>query len=241
MSASIFCRSISIVLRSIFATFLLVGAVFVAEPVTADPVDFQISEQPLNSALNEFARQSDRGIFYASGVVDGIYANGVDGKYEPEDALELLLGDSGLEYSVTASDTFLVNDQRGDSDSKNLSPAPILIAQNQTSPASTSSQTNEGGSGIVTGKVTDARTGANLKGADLARGYLEFADFTDADLTGANLMRVEAAGADFSGADMTGVNLRKADIQGASFVGASGVDSIVDLDTAKNRGSARFD
>ena len=165
MSASIFCRSISIVLRSIFATFLLVGAVFVAEPVTADPVDFQISEQPLNSALNEFARQSDREIFYASGVVDGIYANGVDGKYEPEDALELLLGDSGLEYSVTASDTFLVNDQRGDSDSKNLSPAPILIAQNQTSPASTSSQTNEGGSGIVTGKVTDARTGANLKGA----------------------------------------------------------------------------
>ena len=137
MLARVFCRSISIALRSISATFLFIGAAFAIEPVTADPVDFQISEQPLNNALNEFARQSDREIFYASDVVDGIYANGIDGNYEPEEALELLLADSGLEYSVTASDTFLVNDQRGASDSKNSQPTPVLMAQNQTPPQET--------------------------------------------------------------------------------------------------------
>lgn len=126
MSARVFCRSISIALRSISATFLLVGAAFAAEPVTADPVDFQISEQPLNSALNEFARQSDREIFYASDVVDGIYANSVDGKYEPEDALELLLADSGLEYSVTASDTFLVKAPRSPSKKPASGLAPMI-------------------------------------------------------------------------------------------------------------------
>ncbi len=139
MLARAFCRSISIALRSISATFLFIGAAFAIEPVTADPVDFQISEQPLNNALNEFARQSDREIFYASDVVDGIYANGIDGNYEPEDALELLLADSGLEYSVTASDTFLVNDQRGASDSKNSQPTPVLMAQNQTASQKTRS------------------------------------------------------------------------------------------------------
>lgn len=166
MSARVFRRSISIALRSISATFLLIGAAFAAESVTADPVDFQITGQPLDSALNEFARQSDREIFYASDVVNGVYANGVDGKYEPEDALELLLADSGLEYSVTASDTFLVSDQGGASNSKNSSPVPVLMAQNQTSPAATTSSRNsESGTSVVTGRVTDARTGANLRGA----------------------------------------------------------------------------
>jgi uncharacterized protein YjbI with pentapeptide repeats len=75
----------------------------------------------------------------------------------------------------------------------------------------------------------------------MARGFLEFADFTDADLSGANLMRVEAAGADFSGADLSGVNLHKADINGARFQGIKGRDEIIDLDTAKNLRAARFD
>ena len=169
MLARVFFLSISIALRSISATFLLIGAAFAVEPVTADPVDFQITGQPLDSALNEFARQSDREIFYASDVVDGVYVNGVDGKYEPEDALELLLADSGLEYSVTTSDTFLVSDHGGDSDSKNLSPAPILMAQNTSSPAQTrteiTNRSDEGGTSVITGRVTDARTGTNLRGA----------------------------------------------------------------------------
>ena len=143
MLARVFFLSISIALRSISATFLLIGVAFAAESVTADPVDFQISEQPLNSALNEFARQSDREIFYASDVVDGVHANAVNGKYEPEDALELLLSDSGLEYSMTASDTFLVNAEGGNSDSKNSSPAPFLMAQNQTSPVQTASSRSD--------------------------------------------------------------------------------------------------
>ena len=60
------------------------------------------------------------------------------------------------------------SDQRGASDSKNLTPTPILMAQNQMSQTTSTEinrRTDDGGTSIVTGKVTDARTGANLKGA----------------------------------------------------------------------------
>ena len=192
MLARVFCRSISIALRSISATFLLIGAAVAAESVTADPVDFQISEQPLNSALNEFARQSDREIFYASDVVDGYIANNVDGRYEPEDALELLLADSGLEYSVTASDTFLINNQGGDSDSKNVRPAPILMAQNATSQTSTTA------SSPSSDDVTDGReeesavpleeiivVGTNIRGVENPTVPVLTFDREDIDLSGA--------------------------------------------------------
>lgn len=144
MPIRIFCRWISIALRSISATFLLIGAASAAEPAIAEPVDFDISKQPLSSALSEFARQSDREIFYTSDLVNGKQANKVTGTYEPDDALDLLLADSGLDYSVTSNDTFLISDKRGDSDSKNLSPRPVLMAQNQTStPQTQTSQTTE--------------------------------------------------------------------------------------------------
>ena len=96
-------RFIGIAMRRVTGAALLIGVAF-----SAEPVDFDIAAQPLDGALNEFALQSDREIFYSSDLVEGKRAERVNGSYEPEDALDLLLADTGLDYSVTGQETFLV-------------------------------------------------------------------------------------------------------------------------------------
>ena len=96
-------RFIGIAMRRVTGAALLIGVAF-----SAEPVDFDIAAQPLDGALNEFALQSDREIFYSSDLVEGKRAKRVNGSYEPEDALDVLLADTGLDYSVTGQETFLV-------------------------------------------------------------------------------------------------------------------------------------
>ena len=96
-------RFIGIAMRRVTGAALLIGVAF-----SAEPVDFDIAAQPLDGALNEFALQSDREIFYSSGLVEGKRAKRINGSYEPEDALDILLADTGLDYSVTGQETFLV-------------------------------------------------------------------------------------------------------------------------------------
>ena len=96
-------RFIGIAMRRVTGAALFIGVAF-----SAEPVDFDIAAQPLDGALNEFALQSDREIFYSSDLVEGKRAKRVNGSYEPEDALDILLADTGLDYSVTGQETFLV-------------------------------------------------------------------------------------------------------------------------------------
>ena len=96
-------RFIGIAMRRVTGAALLIGVAF-----SAEPVDFDIAAQPLDGALNEFALQSDREIFYSSDLVEGKRAKRVNGSYEPEGALDILLADTGLDYSVTGQETFLV-------------------------------------------------------------------------------------------------------------------------------------
>ena len=133
-------------------------------------IAFDIDAQELGAALNEFALQSNKEILFVEAETADKSATKVSGTFAPTAALDLLLTDTGLDYRVNELDTVLVGvaaEQRGASDSKNLSPTPVLMAQNQPSQAqaTVSSRSSEGGTSIVTGKVTDARTGANLKGA----------------------------------------------------------------------------
>lgn len=103
---------------------------------------FDIDAQDLGAALNEFALQSNKEILFVEAETTDKSATKVSGKYAPTAALDLLLTDTGLDYRVNELDTVLVGvavEQRGASDSKNLSPAPILMAQNQTSTSQTAS------------------------------------------------------------------------------------------------------
>ena len=136
--------------------------------------EVELAPQPLSDALKSFADQTGLQVMFFSEVTDGVQTSALNGDYTADAALDTLLASSGLTYeyindkavTVRAVDT-AAESPRGDSDSKNSRPTPVLLTQNRTSEALTaeSNRSDVGRAGIVTGKVTDARTGANLKGA----------------------------------------------------------------------------
>ena len=139
------------------------------------PLMISIEEsQPLSDALQSFADQADLQVIFFADIAEGKTTSGIDGEYVVDAALDTLLADTGLSYifidDTAVSVQVTATSERGASDSKNSSPAPVFMAQSQTSQAQTisNSRSDEGGTSIVTGKVTDARTGANLKGAKVA-------------------------------------------------------------------------
>lgn len=154
-------------------TAVLIVLLSSAIPAHADGLDqvrdFNIEEQALDSALIEFSEQAGVQLMVPTELVVGLRSPSIAGQYATDNALVALLDGSELTFQTIGDDTVTLQaaDQGGDSDSKNLEhPQPILMAQNQTSQTTTAStRSSEGGTSIVTGKVTDARTGANLKGA----------------------------------------------------------------------------
>ena len=154
-------------------TAVLIVLLSSAIPAHADGLDqvrdFNIEEQALDTALIEFSEQAGVQLMVPTELVVGLRSPSIAGQYATDNALVALLDGSELTFQTIGDDTVTLQatDQGGDSDSKNLEhPQPILMAQNQTSQTTTAStRSSEGGTSIVTGKVTDARTGANLKGA----------------------------------------------------------------------------
>ena len=101
------------------ACLALVWAAFAAQPAVADEVGFKIEKQPVAAALNEFALQSGREILFSSDIANEEDAQAVDGSYEPEAALAMLLAATNLTYSVTDGEIFLVtNGEQEESDSQ---------------------------------------------------------------------------------------------------------------------------
>ena len=73
-------------------------------------VEFKIESGSLVTALNEYARQSDQEILFSSDIIAGKEAKAVNGVYEPQEALEMILADTGLVYAVDDGDTVLISD-----------------------------------------------------------------------------------------------------------------------------------
>ena len=74
----------------------------------ASEIDFDIKAQPLAKALNEFSAQADMVVMASGDLVAGKTAPAVDGVYEPQEALSLLLKDSGLSTTIDASGAIVV-------------------------------------------------------------------------------------------------------------------------------------
>ena len=138
-----------------------------------ESVTISIEEsQPLSDALQSFADQTDLQVIFFADIAEGKTTSGVEGEYSVDTALDTLLADTGLSYTfiddTAVSVQAVATSDGGDSDSKNLSLAPILMAQNQSNPArTTGNPTDKSSTGIITGKVIDVRTGANLRGAKI--------------------------------------------------------------------------
>ena len=96
---------------------LLLGALMVRCVATAHETAFSagvqllslnIPSQPIGKALNEFARQSGIQVVFYSALERGLTSPVLAGKYTPSQALDLLLGHSGLRYEYLNKSTIAV-------------------------------------------------------------------------------------------------------------------------------------
>src|ERR1044072_156693 len=96
-------------MRRLFLSMLVVAAVARADDLARH---FEIPAQDMQSALNEFARQSDRQILFATHVTATKRSVGIKGELDPEAALTLLLKGTGLTFRVTADRAILVENSK---------------------------------------------------------------------------------------------------------------------------------
>ncbi|MDN5942524.1 MAG: TonB-dependent receptor [Nitrospira sp.] len=83
-------------------------------------VEFDILPQPLASALNQFGEQAGVQFAYTTEDVEQLRTGGVSGRRASDEALRLLLVDTGLDYRVTGPNTITLEKKR--------SPAGAAIA-----------------------------------------------------------------------------------------------------------------
>jgi iron complex outermembrane receptor protein len=79
-----------------------------AERPLASPLRMLIEAQPIDVALNEFARITGLHVIIDSKLAKGITSTTLNGSYTLEDGLSLLLRDTGLSYEFIATDTVAV-------------------------------------------------------------------------------------------------------------------------------------
>src|SRR5690606_32805428 len=80
-------------------------AALISQGIFAAPLALDIKAQPLAGALNSLASQSGLQIVYTGTLVADRQAPALAGQMEPEQALQLLLSGSGLDYRFTGSNT----------------------------------------------------------------------------------------------------------------------------------------
>ncbi|CAM3220418.1 iron complex outermembrane recepter protein [Pseudomonas gessardii] len=97
-------------LRAPVRMSLLAGSLLLSQWSLAEsaPVDFDIPAASLEKSLNAVARQSSAQILFASEITAGKSAPALRGRYTLQEALERLLGKSGLTVQARDEQTFLV-------------------------------------------------------------------------------------------------------------------------------------
>lgn len=114
---------------------------FVVAPITwaqsDEPVTISIEEsQPLSDALQSFADQTDLQVIFFADITEGKDAPALEGEFTADAALDTLLADTGLSYTfiddTAVSVQATATSEGGASDSGNLTPTPVLMAQSQT-------------------------------------------------------------------------------------------------------------
>ena len=132
-------------------TTILFSLTGVASAQSEGTVDVVIrGEQPLGEALQSFADQTDLQVIFFSEVADGKESAELNGEYKVTAALDTLLADTGLTYTLL--DEHSVSVQAGSKSEPAApgkpqpAPRPVLMAQNQTQgPQNRAGRTNQTG------------------------------------------------------------------------------------------------
>ncbi len=90
-------QPLKLIQHGVLITPLLMGNAYAA----GDPTySFNLPAQPLSATLDSVARSSHTKLIYADATVKGLRAAPVKGKYTAQQALDIALGNSGLNYKV---------------------------------------------------------------------------------------------------------------------------------------------
>jgi iron complex outermembrane receptor protein len=100
-----------------YGTLGLVGALLASTPCISTPAaaatyQLSIQSQPVDDALNEFARQSGLQVVLQSQEVQGLTASGIQGTYTAQAALERMLANTGLAFEYLDATTVAVRPAR---------------------------------------------------------------------------------------------------------------------------------
>lgn len=79
-----------------------------AAETSAPAREFQLSAQPLDSALTAFSQASGLQMLYDSDLVSGRRSKAVEGRFTPADALHRLLEDTGLRAHFTQKGSIVI-------------------------------------------------------------------------------------------------------------------------------------
>lgn len=88
-------------------TLVLVGGAAAQTKKSSDSQTqrFEIPAGDLQSALVQFSQKVDLQLVYKTELTQGLQTKGVQGTYTPEEALDILLSGTGLDYRFTAANT----------------------------------------------------------------------------------------------------------------------------------------
>ena len=98
----------------------------------AQPRQFDIPAGGLEAALLAFSQQADLQLLYPSEMAAGLTTQGVQGRYQPEQALDLLLAGTGLTYSRSGADAIALARLPAETDSDSTMLGPIVVTGERT-------------------------------------------------------------------------------------------------------------
>jgi iron complex outermembrane receptor protein len=100
-------RSLPLYLR----LFALLAASLLIATAHAEPVVFNVPPQNADTAVLTFSRQSKTEVLFSAGELHKIRSAGVSGRYEPAEALKVLLTNTGFAARSTGSGKFIITPQ----------------------------------------------------------------------------------------------------------------------------------
>ncbi|WP_367393849.1 TonB-dependent siderophore receptor [Pseudomonas sp. X4] len=104
-----------------------------------EKVNMDLPAAPLGEAINALAQQSSVQIIFASDLGAGRNAPAVKGRFTPEEALQTLLKDSGLQVQAKDERTFVIVAQGAPASSPATQSVPVEMAQMEITASRTSS------------------------------------------------------------------------------------------------------
>lgn len=152
-------------------------------------VEFDIEAQDLSRALTEFGVQSRTEVLFNGADVRGISTDGLSGTYSADQAIKLLLDDTGIDYRQNADGTLLVGrvviaeQEQESSRSEEQAPAPFRVAEvDQEVPVGGLREPGPEDEVSVQDKIVV--TGSNIRGVETASPLVQLSR-DEIDLRGA--------------------------------------------------------